>query len=150
MPTIAQIYQANPLVPAGTEYVLVQQANGTYAAVLLSSLASGILPNSNTVLGATYTLQASDNNKNVFFTSSSAVTVTIPATLPASFSCTCWQQGAGSVAFNGTAVAAATVNVPSSATASGKIGAQYGAVGVVGYTNTAGNNLVVNLGGNLG
>jgi hypothetical protein len=48
---------------------------------------------------AGFTLTAADNNKLFFINSVSAVTVTVPATLPVGFSCQLIQVGAGTVTF---------------------------------------------------
>lgn len=54
----------------------------------------------NTQSGTTYTIQASDNNCVLLFTSSSAVTVTLPNSLAAGFSCLCMQISTGQVGFS--------------------------------------------------
>jgi hypothetical protein len=48
---------------------------------------------------ASFSLIAADNNKLFFINSVSAVTVTVPATLPVGFSCQLIQVGAGTVTF---------------------------------------------------
>ena len=48
---------------------------------------------------ASFSLTAADNNKLFFINSVSAVTVTVPATLPVGFSCQLIQVGAGTVTF---------------------------------------------------
>ncbi len=45
--------------------------------------------------GNAYTVQASDNGNLLLFTSATAVTVTLPATLPAGFRCKLFQAGTG-------------------------------------------------------
>lgn len=57
------------------------------------------LPAPNTQSGTTYTLQATDNGKSLYFTSNSAVTLTLPTGLAAGFSCIIWQWGTGTVTF---------------------------------------------------
>lgn len=63
------------------------------------------------ISGATYTVAAADCGTTLIFTSASAVTVTIPASLVTG-SDTCsfgvWERGAGAVSMTGTAVSAAT------------------------------------------
>lgn len=51
----------------------------------------------NAQTGTTYTVQASDNGKIVTLSNASAITVTVPASLGAGFSCTLIQIGAGQV-----------------------------------------------------
>ena len=58
--------------------------------------------------GTTRTLANSDNGKVIYATSGSAVTITVPSTLPVGFSCTVIQGGAGAVTFS--AGAGATAN----------------------------------------
>lgn len=53
---------------------------------------------------ASFTLAASDNNKVFLITSASAVTVTVPSTLPVGFSCQVIQGGAGIITFAGSSV----------------------------------------------
>ena len=57
----------------------------------------GIAASPITVAGTTYTVGAAATNRIVLFTSSSAVTVTIPLALPEGFSCLFVQMGAGQV-----------------------------------------------------
>jgi hypothetical protein len=55
--------------------------------------------------GTTYSLQASDSGKVLTLNNASAVTLTVPAGLPAGFNCTIVQKGAGAVSFvSGTGV----------------------------------------------
>jgi hypothetical protein len=74
---------------------------------------AGVLGGADTQSGTTYTLVASDCGKTVVFTSASAVTVTIPASIVPASGTACaiaiLQSGAGQVAVNGTAVSAATL-----------------------------------------
>lgn len=51
----------------------------------------------NAQTGTTYTLQTSDNGKIVTLSNASAITLTVPASLGAGFSCTIIQIGAGQV-----------------------------------------------------
>lgn len=62
----------------------------------------------NAQTGTTYTLKASDNGKTVTLNNASAITLTIPASLGAGFSCLLVQLGAGTVTV--AAGAGATVN----------------------------------------
>ena len=58
--------------------------------------------------GTSITLTDTDNNKIVRCTASSAVTITVPSTLAAGFSCMVIQAGAGQITF--TAGSGATLN----------------------------------------
>ena len=49
--------------------------------------------------GTAYTLQATDNGKVVEFSNASAITVTVPSSLPVAFNCLLAQVGAGQVTF---------------------------------------------------
>lgn len=60
--------------------------------------------------GATYTLASTDCGSLIRFTSASAVTVTIPATLPLNCAVAIEQQNTGQVSVNGSAVTAATLH----------------------------------------
>jgi hypothetical protein len=66
--------------------------------------------------GTTYTLASSDCGTGIKFTNASAITVTVPATLPVGCNVALKQQkeptAAGKVSTNGTAVAAATIDSP--------------------------------------
>ena len=53
----------------------------------------------NDQVGTTYTLQSSDNGKILTMNNGSAITLTVPAGLPAGFNCTVVQKGAGVVTF---------------------------------------------------
>lgn len=80
---------------------------------------------SNIQSGTTYTVQASDNGKQIIFTSSSTVIVTIPTGLPSWFNCEVLQQGIGQVSFVGSGVTLrySTFELPS-------IVERYGIVGI--------------------
>jgi hypothetical protein len=86
---------------------------------------------STTQAGTTYTVQASDCGTMMIFTNAAAVTVTVPASIVPAAGTTCnmalWQQGAGQVAVNGSAVTPATL------------------VSAHSYTKTFGANAVVGL-----
>ena len=49
----------------------------------------------NVQTGTTYTIQSSDNGKNIIFTNAAAIAVTLPDTLATDFQCTIIQAGAG-------------------------------------------------------
>ena len=51
-----------------------------------------------------FTLAATDNNKVFLITSASAITVTVPSTLPIGFSCQIIQGGAGTITLAGSSV----------------------------------------------
>jgi hypothetical protein len=53
---------------------------------------------------AGFTLAAADNNKVFLITSASAITVTVPSTLPIGFSCQIIQGGAGAITIAGSGV----------------------------------------------
>lgn len=76
-----------------------------------------------TVTGA-YTLLASDSGGFVYVNSASAVTVTIPSTLPASFHCVVIQLGAGQVTLAGSGVTLQTARGLKTRT-------QHSAIGVI-------------------
>lgn len=54
----------------------------------------------NAQTGTTYTLLSSDNGKIITLTNASAITLTVPASLPVGFSCQIIQGGAGQVTFS--------------------------------------------------
>lgn len=87
------------------------------------------------------TLSATDNGKTIVFTSGSAVTVTCPQTMLASFSCDIIQQGAGTV----TMQTSGSATIESTAGASPRtVSAQHGLVHVRVLSGT-GANAVYNL-----
>ena len=55
-----------------------------------------------TSVAANYSLTAADNGKVIQSTSASAITITIPSSLPAGFNCTVVQMGAGQITLAGT------------------------------------------------
>jgi len=62
----------------------------------LAGLPSDVLSASNNVqTGTTYTIQSSDNGKNIIFTNAAAIAVTLPDTLDTDFQCSIIQAGAG-------------------------------------------------------
>jgi hypothetical protein len=72
--------------------------NGTIWVQISNGL---IIDNSKT---AGFTLAAADNNKVFLITSASAITVTVPSTLPVGFSCQIIQGGAGAITIAGSGV----------------------------------------------
>lgn len=86
----------------------------------------------NVQAGTSYTVVASDNGKQLIFTNSAAVTVTIPSGLPTGFNCEFYQQGTGQVSFatSGTTLRYSTFEVPA-------ITEQYSLVGIENVTNVA-------------
>jgi hypothetical protein len=58
----------------------------------------------NAQTGTTYTLQASDNGKIVTLSNASAITVTVPSSLPVGFACIVIQLGAGQVTLSASGV----------------------------------------------
>ena len=110
-------------------------------ATTFESTVQGFLNAFNNQVGTAYTLQASDCGIVVTFNNSSAVTVTLPNSLPVGFNCECINLGSGKVTF--TAGSGSTLNNRSSQTS---IAGQYGAVGLT-VTSNAGNAAVYNLAG---
>lgn len=84
-------------------------------------------------VGTTYTFSTTDCGTEVIFGSSSAVTATIPATLPIGCNIAILQSGAGKVSVNGSAVAPATLESSSSYTATSKTWAIIG-INIAGNT----------------
>ena len=86
----------------------------------------------NTQASATsYTLSLGDNGGILTFASSSAISVTVPSTLPAGFVCQIIQKGTGQITITGSGI---TLNSANGA----KSRAQYSAIGVVLETSTQG------------
>ena len=94
---------------------------------------------------ATRTLSVDDNGKVLNFTSGAAVTVTLPQTLLASFSCDIIQSGTGVVTLQ-TSGAATIQSIPGGSPRT--VSAQYGRVRVIAVSGT-GANAVYNLSGNI-
>jgi hypothetical protein len=69
-----------------------------YKAMTRAELSAGLYQ-SETISGIAYTISASDNGRTLRFTNGSAVTVTVPATLPVDFKCLAYQIGDGAVTF---------------------------------------------------
>ena len=79
-----------------------------------------------TQAGTTYTLVASDSGSTIRFTNGSAITVTLPNSLPAGFNVWILQEGAGQVTF--TAAGGATLLNRQSYT---KTGGQYAMISLI-------------------
>ncbi len=94
--------------------------------------------------GTTYTLANADCGTEVTFTNASAVTVTIPATLPVGCNIAILQAAAGQVSVNGSAVAAATLHSAHSYT---KTSAQWAIIGVNIEANSGGSSAIAILTG---
>ena len=92
--------------------------------------------------GTTYTLANTDCGTVINFTSGTAVTVTIPATLNVDCSVNILQTGAGQVSMTGTAVTAATLH---SAHAFTKTGGQYAMITIFIYSNAGGSSAIADL-----
>ena len=65
-------------------------------------IAGGIIVDNSKTAG--FTLAATDNNKVFLITSATAVTVTVPTTLPVGFTCQIIQGGAGTITMSGSSV----------------------------------------------
>ncbi len=83
----------------------------------------------NAQTGTTYTLQSSDNGKIITLSNASAITVTVPSTLPTGFNCTLIQLGAGQV---GLTTSGVTIQNRNSHT---KLAGQYSMATLVEYTS---------------
>jgi hypothetical protein len=94
--------------------------------------------------GTTYTLAQTDCGTQVSFSNAGAVTVTIPATLPANCTIALTQTGAGQVSVTGTAVAAATLHSFDSFT---KTAGQWATIGININSNAGGSSAVAVLTG---
>lgn len=89
------------------------------------------LVNSNAIgtqTGTTYSFLTTDNGKILTFNNSSAITVTIPTSLPVGFNCTVIQLGTGQVGFTG--ASGVTLN---SFGGNLKISGQHGAASIIEY-----------------
>lgn len=94
--------------------------------------------------GTTYTFAASDCGTEVTFTNGSAVTATIPQTLPVGCNIAVLQAGAGQVSVNGSAVAAATLHSAHSYT---KTFGQWAIIGINIEANAGGSSAIAILTG---
>lgn len=97
----------------------------------------------NTQAGTSYTIAASDNGLVLRFTNAATITVTVPNSLSADFSCLVYQAGAGQVTF--VAGSGATQEQRQGLT---KTAGQWAAVSVIGDSN-AGSALVYVLSGDM-
>jgi len=99
----------------------------------------------NTQTGTTYTLQASDLGKVVELNNASAITVTVPNSLPAGFNCLLSQLGAGQVTV--AAGSGATLNAwPAGGV---KTPGQYGEVSLRVRANSGGSSAAAIMGGGV-
>ena len=94
--------------------------------------------------GTTDTLAATDCGTEVVYSSSSAVTVTIPNTLPAGCNISVQQIGTAKVSVNGSAVTPATLRSPHSYTGTN---GQYTVIGINVYSNVGGTSALATLTG---
>ena len=94
--------------------------------------------------GTTYTFAATDCGTEVTFSNASAVTATIPQTLPAGCNIAVAQLGAGKVSVNGSAVAAATLHSAHSYTGTS---AQWAVIGINIEANSGGSAAIALLTG---
>lgn len=97
----------------------------------------------NTQTGTSYTVAASDNGLVITLSNAAAITVTVPNSLVADFSCTFYQKGAGQVTFTGGS--GATLHQRSGFT---KTAGQWGVVSLIGDSN-AGSAFVGVLSGDM-
>jgi hypothetical protein len=103
---------------------------------------AGFAATLNNQSGAAYILASSDAGKTVMLNNASAITVTLPDSLPAGFTCECIQLGAGQVTF--APAAGATLNNRQSQT---KIAGQHGAARLAVTANSGGTTAIYNLAG---
>jgi hypothetical protein len=96
----------------------------------------------NAQTGTTYTLVAGDAGKRVKLTNAAAITLTLPNSLAADFTCMVEQGGAGQVTFS--AAGGATLHNRQSHT---KVAGQYGQVGVYVDENSGGSSAVYTISG---
>ena len=91
----------------------ISNATGTFGGTVGGATVTNVQGSSDVQSGTTYTLVATDCGKTVLFTSNSAITVTIPASIVPASGTTCvvaiLQGGTSKVAVNGSAVSAATL-----------------------------------------
>lgn len=103
---------------------------------------SGFKAQFNDQTGTSYTLVAGDTGKTVTLTNASAITVTLPNSLAAGFTCELIQGGAGQVTLS--AAGGATLSHRQSHT---KIAGQHGSARLVVTANSGGSSAVYNLAG---
>lgn len=82
---------------AGTEVLPIVQSSTTKKVTVDQMIAAQLAANIVTEAGTTRTLSATDNQKVIYCTSGSAVTITCAAGLGVGFNCTIIQGGAGKV-----------------------------------------------------
>jgi hypothetical protein len=92
---------------AGTEVLPIVQSSTTKKVTVDQMIAAQLAANIVTEAGTSRTLTAADNQKVIYCTSGSAVTITCATGLPVGFNCTIIQGGAGKVTV---AAGAATLN----------------------------------------
>ena len=126
-------------VQGGADY----KATAAQIAAYVAASASTIPVTSQS--GTTYTLASTDCGSWINFTSNSAVTVTIPATLATGCSIAMLQAGTAKVSVNGSAVTAATLETYGG-TATGTAG-QWAAIGITIEANVGGSSAVAVLQG---
>ena len=85
--TVALSGDSDDLIEGTTNLLLTQAERDKIATVPAAQ--------NNVQTGTTYTIQASDNGKNVVFTNGAAIAVTLPDTLALDFQCSIIQAGAG-------------------------------------------------------
>lgn len=91
------------------------------------------LPTSRTVSGTTDTILSTDNGNYIFYTSASAVTVTLPNNLVVDFNCCLLQKGAGQVTLSPASGATLTNRLTHT-----KLAGQNAAAGIMITTNSGG------------
>jgi len=72
---------------------------GAWSEILTTTTTANLVITTNVQTGTTYTIVASDLGKQLIFTSSSPITVTIPTGLGTGFNCEVLQQGTGQITF---------------------------------------------------
>jgi hypothetical protein len=117
------------LARLNAEGLAIYKQYGSFPGVLSDTYQLNI-PGINTVAASSYTLNTSDNGKIIVFTSSSAVTLTIPAGLTDRFTCSLVQYGTGQVTV--TAGAGVTLRLRGS---TNKTGGQYAIASLVSVVN---------------
>jgi len=123
----------------------VTGSNGVSVATSTDGRTLTVSPSpSTTQAGTTYTFANTDCGTEVKFTNGSAVTATIPQTLPVDCTISVLQLGAGQVAVNGSAVAAATLHSPYSYT---KTAALYSILAINVYSNSNGTSAIAAIAG---
>lgn len=107
-----------------------------------SDAISGFRTSINAQTGTTYTLVAGDTGRTITCTNAGAITVTLPNSLGAGFTCEIIQGGAGQVTLS--AAGGATLQNRQSHT---KIAGQYGAIRLAVTANSGGSAAIYNLAG---